>query len=404
MIKFTLLFLLCFPFSSFAQYTGTASVTQGLATATTGNLYTCPGGRVAKLGTIAATDNTMWTVPAAVNFTNTAFPFASNLHNTCTGAPFTNAAAALAALDGSDIVQVDAEGEVITAYIFADNYFEMYINGVAVGKDNVPYTQFNSNIVRFKVKRPFTIALLLVDWEENLGVGSEVSGPAAYHDGDGGMVAVFADNNNDIVAITDHNWKAQTFYTAPITDLGCATENGSSRFSGNCSTQDSNNGTGYYGLHWARPADWTTAAFNDNNWPSATEYTNAVIGVNNKPAYTNFTNIFDDPANDAAFIWSTNVILDNEVIVRHTVQAASNIPDNKSPIEGRKVYPNPFHAFLYISPATTDTHYELMDAMGRVVYTGKKPAMADFSGLPNGIYYLKMTDEAGTMVKVMLHE
>ena len=184
------LFLFCFPFFANAQYTGTASVTQGLATTTSANLYTCTNGRITDIGSITATDATVWTVPAVVNFTTTTFPFASDLYNPCTGVLFANDAAALAALNGSDIINVDASGELITAFIFADNYFEMYINGIAVGKDNVPYTQFNSNIVRFRVNRPFTIAMLLVDWEEHLGVGCENNNGFLYHMGDGGMVAV----------------------------------------------------------------------------------------------------------------------------------------------------------------------------------------------------------------------
>jgi hypothetical protein len=341
MRKTITLILFLFPLISFSQYLGTASVTQGLGTATTGNLYTFTGGRIAVLGTITATDNSLWTVPAVVNFTNASFPFASDLYNSCNGATFANSAAALAALNGSDIVNVDPNGELITAYVFADNYFEMYINGIAVGKDNVPYTQFNSNIVRFRVTRPFTIAMLLVDWEEHLGLGSEVSGAFQYHDGDGGMVAVFIDSTNNIIAITGNDWKAQTFYTAPITDLTCPSENGSVRLSNNCSTQDSNNGNLNYGLHWSRPTNWTDAAFVDSLWPSATTYSNATIGVNNKPAYTNFTNIFDDPAYDAQFIWSTNVILDNEVIVRYTVSSTTSIINLQSQETGTLVYPNP---------------------------------------------------------------
>ncbi len=300
-----------------STYTGTASVTQGLATTTTANLF--PNGiRVAGLGTITATDNTVWTVPADVNYTDSAFPFASDLYNTY-GNTYNTAADALNALDGTDIVEVDAGGEVITAYVFADNYFEMYVNGVAVGKDPVPFTDFNSNIVRFRVSTPYTIAMKLVDWEENLGLGSEDQA-TAYHPGDGGMVAVFKDASNNTVAVTGSDWKAQTFYTSPIKDLSCPTETGTTRSSSNCNTDDSTNGTSYYGLHWALDTDWETEGFDDSSWPSATTYTNTTIGVDNKAAYTNFTDIFDNNTNDASFIWSTNVILDNEVIVRYTVQ------------------------------------------------------------------------------------
>ena len=317
-----ILFYLLFSSYGFAQYTGTGSVTQGLSSnITTANLYSsCSvGSRVSAVGTITATDNSVWTIPAVTNFTNASFPFASDLNNACNGNNYATSTAALAALNGSDIVTIDATGEVITAYIFADNYFEMYINGVAVGKDKVPFTEFNSSIVRFKVNRPFTIAMLLVDWEERMGVGAETNGGFTYHIGDGGMVAVFKDSSNNVIAKTGSDWKAQTFYTSPIMNLACATESGTSRLSSTCSTADSNSGTAYYGLHWARPANWTNASFDDSTWPSATTYTNAVIGVDNKPSYTNFVNIFDDATNDAQFIWSKNVVLDNEVIVRKTI-------------------------------------------------------------------------------------
>lgn len=300
-------------------YTGTASVSQGPATVLTQNIFECDRGREAPIGTSTASDGSKWTVPAEVNFTDDSFPFASNLFNPCTKVEYTSANEALAALDGTDIIEVDPDGEIVTAYVFADNYFEMYINGIPVGKDNVPFTQFNSNIVRFKVNTPFTIAMKLVDWEENSGLGSEANRGQAFHPGDGGMVAVFKDASGDIIATTNADWKAQTFYTAPLRDLSCASEEGTLRLSETCATEDSNDGTLYYALHWKTPSNWQSADFDDSEWPNATEFTNNTIGVDNKLSYTNFTDIFDDSTVDAKFIWSTNVILDNEVIVRYSV-------------------------------------------------------------------------------------
>lgn len=302
------------------EYKGTASVSQGPAEVLTKNIFECDRGRKAPIGKSTALDGSIWNVPAEVNFTNTDFPFASDLYNPCTKVEFKSADEALKALNGSDIVEIDTDGEIITAFVFADNYFEMYINGIPVGKDNVPFTEFNSNIVRFKVKKPFTIAMKLVDWEENSGLGSENNRGKAFHPGDGGMVAVFKDAKNEIIATTNSNWKAQTFYTAPLKDLSCATEKGTLRLSENCNTEDSDDGTTYYALHWKTPLKWQSKEFNDSNWPNATEYTNETIGVDNKRSYTNFTDIFDNVQNDAKFIWSTNIILDNEVIVRYTVK------------------------------------------------------------------------------------
>lgn len=300
------------------EYSGTASVTIGLATTTIENLYE-NGVRIAAVGTITASDNTVWTVPSETNFTNSSFPTASDLYNP-DGNKYANSAAALAAFDNSKIIEVDAGGEVITGYIFADNYFELYVNGVAVGKDAIPFTDFNSHIVKFRVSKPYTIAMKLVDWEERLGLGCEKQGTKKYHPGDGGLVAVFKDTTGAIVCTTNSDWKAQTFYIAPIKDFSCVSEVGTTRYSTNCNTEDVSNGSGYAALHWAIPAGWMNENFDDSAWPNASTYSNGTVGVDNKSAFTNFTDVFDNGTNDAQFIWSTNLILDNEVIVRKTVQ------------------------------------------------------------------------------------
>ncbi|WP_191963329.1 T9SS type A sorting domain-containing protein [Flavobacterium luteum] len=406
MIKL-LFFLLVLPLVSIAQYSGSASVTRGLATTTTSNLYSCTGGRIAAVGTITATDNSVWTVPSVVNYTNASFPFASNLYNDCDGATYANSVAAIAALNGSDIVTIDAGGEVITAYVFADNYFEMYINGIPVGKDNVPFTTFNSSIVRFRVNRPFTIAMLLVDWEERLGVGGETNGGFNYHCGDGGMVAVFKDTSNNIIAKTGSDWKAQTFYTSPIKDLTCPSENGTARLSSACSTTDSNAGTTYYGLHWARPSNWTSASFDDASWPTASTYTNATIGVDNKPAYTNFTNIFDDVANDAQFIWSKNVILDNEVIVRKTVGSLS-VSDNDIFNNKVSIYPNPAKTEFHLSidkSINGINKIQIFNVLGEKVFETKTISETiNFGPIPSGTYFVKICSNQIQITKKLIVE
>lgn len=306
--------------STIDDYTGTGFITQGLATTTVSSLIDCASGRTAGIGTIEDDSGNTWTVPAEVNYENVSFPFASDLHNPCNGNQYQSATEALAVLDGSDIVEIDADGEVITAFVFADNYFEMYINGTPVGKDNVPFTQFNSDLIRFKVNRPFTVAMKLVDWEENLGLGSEDNRGFAFSPGDGGMVAVFKDANDDIIETTDETWKAQTFYTSPVKDLTCLSENGTERFSSSCDEEGAADGSAFYAVHWEVPTDWSQASFDDSDWPDATTYTNEIIGVDNKSAYTSFTDLFDNSTSDAQFIWSTNVVLDNEVIVRKIVE------------------------------------------------------------------------------------
>ena len=383
--------------SVMAQYNGTGSVTQGSGDTTVLNLYTCPTGRITNLGSITATDNSVWPLPAAVSFSDPTFPSSSDLYNSCVGATYATTAAAVSALSGNDIVTVDAGGDVYTAFVFADNYFEMYVNGVPVGKDNVPYTPFNSSIVRFRAFRPFTVAVLLVDWEEHLGLGYETNATYTYYAGDGGLAMMIKDASNQVIAISDSNWKAQTYYTAPITDLTCPTESGNLRLSNNCSAPSTNNGGNDYGLHWPRPSNWYDASFNDTSFPQAFTFSNTTVGVNNKPAYTNFTDVFDDPVHDAQFIWSSNLVLDNEVLVRFTVPSTTGTHVQFEEEVGIKAFLQEGAPLIKIQLkqqelASRINQTTLMDVTGKVVFhsSGFVDQISSES-IVAGIYTLRIT-------------
>ena len=222
-------------------------------------------------------------------------------------------------LDIDSVPLMDAGGsEEFTAYIFADNYFELYVNGTLIAIDEVPFTQFNSNVVRFVADRPVTLAVMMVDWEENLGLGSENNRGKAFHPGDGGLVAHIQDTNGETVAITDSSWSAQTFYTSPLNKRSCLVIDGKTRDSSACDENGVDDATGYSAAHWAQPEGWMMPEFDDSVWPAAVTFTNDTVGVKNKPAFTNFVDVFDTPGADADFIWSSNLVLDNLVLLRKT--------------------------------------------------------------------------------------
>jgi len=292
-------------------YKGTGSVTQGFAETTIENIFICTGkgSRISGVGVIKDTSGNSWTVPGTNHFNEATKAF--DLYNECTA--ITPNGLSEIDLNSVPIFEVDSDGEIITGFIFADNYFELYINGKLIAVDPVPFTPFNSNSVKFKVKTPYTIAVKLIDWEENLGLGSENNRGKDFHPGDGGFIASFSDGT-----VTNNKWKAQTFYTAPISYLSCLSEIGEKRISSNCNIDSVDDGAAFYGIHWEIPANSFDVNFNDSQWPNATTYTEEVIGVNNKKAYMNFIEKFSGAG--AEFIWSTNVVLDNEVIVRYTVE------------------------------------------------------------------------------------
>jgi hypothetical protein len=216
------------------------------------------------------------------------------------------------------VVEVDRDGEVATGFIVADNYFELYINGKLVAVDPATYTPFNSAIVRFRVKKPYTYAFKLVDWEEKLGLGMEWFPP--NHDwwtGDGGLIARFSDG-----VVTDGSWKAQTYYIAPLMSPGDVVENGSVHDTGALgrfhpqakqpSCQDK-----CFAVHYPLPANWASPAFDDRGWPQAYEYTDAQVGIS--PALVWYTR-YPEAFSGARWIWSSNLVFDNLVLARKTVR------------------------------------------------------------------------------------
>lgn len=303
---FTLVFLGGTTFSVLAEK---AVVIEGPAEVLSKSQFTCEHGRsrLSPVGIKKSGDKT-YVVPAETQYKKE--NFVSNLYDQCSKVE----PKSLSDVDVSavPIIEVDRDGEVITGFIFADNYFELFINGKLIGVDPVPFTPFNSNIVRFKVKKPYDIAIKVVDWEENSGLGSENNRGKQYHPGDGGLIASFSDGT-----LTSSDWKAQTFYTAPIYDLSCVEEKGQHRLTSTCDTKGAYQYQTTYSLHWDIPSNWAI----DQSylaWPKSLEYTEDEIGVDNKPAYMNFQEQFTGAG--AKFIWSSNLILDNVILFRYTVK------------------------------------------------------------------------------------
>jgi hypothetical protein len=294
-------------------------VTQGLATPVIDNLFRCgvpvANHRIAAVGRITASDGTVLTVPAPTLFQRDPnAPRLPDLFNEC--ARLTPATLGEVDLASVPIVDIDADGEVVTATLIADNYYEMYVNGRLVGIDSVPYTPFNSQVVRFRVRRPYTLAFLLVDWEEKLGLGMERFPNTEWHAGDGGFIARFSDG-----VVTDAGWRGQSFYIAPLGSPDEVVERGQvhdtsalGRVHPQARIPDCRERC--YAVHYPIPADWMMPDFDDRHWPMAHEYTDEEIGVGTLTAYTRYPEAFAG----ARWIWTINLVFDNTVILRRTVR------------------------------------------------------------------------------------
>ena len=379
-------------------YTGTGSVTKGSATQTTVNLFPgCAGSRISAVGTITSTDGKVWPVP-----NNTAYSTGTkltDLYNECSGVkPASLSAVNLANVP---IKVIDNAGEVITGYLLGDNYFELYINGVLVGVDPIPFTPFNSSVVRFKVSRPYTIAVKLVDWEENLGLGTELNGGNAYHSGDGGFIAQFSDGT-----VTDTSWRAQTFYIAPIENLSTVIEKADGTRSSATAKTTTTCEKNCYGIHYSIPSNWNSKEYNDKVWPNASLYSAATVGVN-WPAYTNVSTAW----NKAQFIWSSNLILDNVVLVRKTVGAITPIKEIES--AGNVFVQNPFsdNISFQCDISLSNVRIDLIDLNGKLLGNWKIPYLSAKDlwqvqapvNLPNGTYLLTIKSTEKSFSRKLIH-
>lgn len=379
-------------------YTGTGSVTKGSATQTTVNLFPgCAGSRISAVGTITSTDGKVWTVP-----NNTAYSTGTkltDLYNECSGVKPTSLSAVN--LANVAIKVIDNEGEVITGYLLGDNYFELYINGVLVGVDPIPFTPFNSSVVRFKVSRPYTIAVKLVDWEENLGLGTELNGGNAYHSGDGGFIAQFSDGT-----VTDTSWRAQTFYIAPIENLSTVIEKADGTRSSATAKTTTTCEKNCYGIHYSIPSNWNSKEYNDKVWPNASLYSAATVGVN-WPAYTNVSTAW----NKAQFIWSSNLILDNVVLVRKTVGATTPIKEIES--AGNVFVQNPFsdNISFQCDISLSNVRIDLIDLNGKLLGNWKISYLSAKDlwqvqapiNLPNGTYLLTIKSTEKSFSRKLIH-
>jgi hypothetical protein len=260
-------------------------------------------GMPARVGEVTSSDGKTWTVPLTVE----EGPFAVDYYNDCNG-------------PGEDLdyasklktVVIDPDGVEITAFIHADNYFELSVNGTFVGRDSIGMVPFNTAVVRFRARYPMTYAIKAVDWETHQGVGLEY---ANFNVGDAGFIAWFSDGNR-----TSADWRIETFYIAPLDDPSCVRVTPQGRDSTFCSQATRPNCALKeplklcQALHFPVPADWKSPRFNDSRWAMATTWPPAV--VTDDVSYTRVTKIFGD----AEFIWTKNLKLDNLVLARYAAK------------------------------------------------------------------------------------
>ena len=285
-------------------------VSEGLATSL-GDVASCGGGRDSAYGTLTVDGQTFF-VPAERSEGATCV----DIFNECEGGENDSLAQDLE----DAAVQVEEGGETITAYIFGDNYFELYVNGEYVCRDAETFTPFNSHAIQFEATYPLTIGILGVDWEEPAGVGVGLeSGRGGVQTGDAGMIARFLTPEGEEIAVTDADWKCTPVYISPLDeeDVPCATDGDSRECTDDATCYADGDYSDCFAVHFATDPQWNTQGFDDSSWQDATTY--EASDVTGQAAFVDYAERYYQ---GATFIWSSNLDLDNRVLCRVTINEA----------------------------------------------------------------------------------
>lgn len=193
--------------------------------------------------------------------------------------------------------------ESFVADVWADNWFEMRINGSKVAEDSVPITterSFNAESFEFAAQRPFVIGLVAKDFKEN-DSGLEYIGTRRQQMGDGGVIVQIRDEAGRLVAVSSPEWRCLEVHKAPL-DKSCAREPKPVAGQGACAFQVRE-----------EPAGWDQAGFDASQWPEAKIY--SVREVRPKGGHDRI-----EWAKEARFIWGPDLEQTNTILCRLVVK------------------------------------------------------------------------------------
>lgn len=193
--------------------------------------------------------------------------------------------------------------ETFSADVWADNWFEMRVDGTRVAVDSVPITterSFNAESFRFKAERPFVIGLVAKDFKEN-DSGLEYIGSGRQQMGDGGVILQIRDAAGVTIAVSTADWQCLTIHTAPL-DKSCEDEVNPVPGEGACAFKAMD-----------EPRGWDRVGFDASGWPQAVEYSEREVRP--KGGYDRI-----EWVEGARLIWGPDLEQSNTVLCRLTVE------------------------------------------------------------------------------------
>jgi hypothetical protein len=193
--------------------------------------------------------------------------------------------------------------ETYSADVWADNWFEMRINGEQVAEDSVSITterSFNSESFTFTAEPPFVVGLVAKDFKEN-DTGLEYIGSRRQQMGDGGVIVQIKDSSGQVVAVSNADWQCLVTHIAPL-DKSCEKSSDPVAGEGACDFETTE-----------APTGWDTAEFDASGWANADVFSER--DVSPKGGYDQI-----DWADDAKLIWGPDLEQSNTVLCRIVVE------------------------------------------------------------------------------------
>ena len=195
--------------------------------------------------------------------------------------------------------------QTITAEVWSDNWFALYVDETLFKEDSVSITterSFNSEVFSFAATYPLYLNVVLKDYIQD-DTGLEYIGTERQQIGDGGFIAQFSDTaTGKRIAVTDSSWKCIPIHIAPL-DPSCAAEANPVAGQGACTN-----------AILPEPDGWMTQGFDESSWQAAIIYDARVVRPKD-----GYDEISWDPS--AQFIWGPDLKTNNTVLCRVTIQA-----------------------------------------------------------------------------------
>lgn len=201
------------------------------------------------------------------------------------------------------ILPAIAPAESFSADVWADNWFEMRVDGEQVAEDSVPITterSFNAESFTFEAERPFVIGLIAKDFKEN-DTDLEYIGTGRQQMGDGGVIVQIRDGAGETVAVSNAGWQCLVIHTAPL-DKSCESAANPVAGEGACAFEAMD-----------EPVGWDGAGFDGSDWPNASEFSEREVSP--KDGYDRI-----DWVDEARLIWGPDLEQSNTVLCRLTVE------------------------------------------------------------------------------------